>query len=242
MKDVIKSFPLAFKMIFRDPVNVVLSVVPTIISLAIYLYTIVSIYRNSDRLVAFFRGYTHTSDHSGIFGHLVTALLIILFFFLMSWTFIMVVGIIAAPFNSLLSSRIEQKLLSRQIMDEDKNHAMELVRSSLLTTFKNEFKKIAFLILATGLTALLNLVPIFYPVGVFMVAILLSVQFVDYSWSRHDLLFSDCLKDVMSNALPYFLSGVVFLGLVAIPIVNAFIPAFATSFYTVLWLHRKKKL
>lgn len=242
MKDIVKSFPVAVKMIMTDPVNFVLAVIPTLISLAIYLFSITAIYRNSDRLSSWFRGYVHTPEQATIIAKVLTAILIIFVFFIMSWTFVLVVGIIAAPFNSLLSARIEQKLVQRIIMDESQGHALQEVKSSLSQTFKNEFKKLAFLACAGAFAFVVNLIPVLYPVGVFMIATLLAVQFVDYSWSRNNLHFSSCLTDVAKNIIPYFLSGVIFLALVAIPIVNAFVPALATSYFTVLWLRRQKKI
>jgi CysZ protein len=242
MNGILRSFPVALKMIFTDPVNFVLSLFPTVIALGIYLITITTVYRNSDRLVSYFRGYIYTADQATILAKILTAILIIFLFFIMSWTFVIVVGIISAPFNSLLSSRIEQKLVQRVIMDEDQKHAIAEVKSNMKQTFKNEFKKLIFLAAVAAFAFVLNMFPLFYPIGVFLIATLLAVQFVDYSWSRHNLSFSACLTDVLKNILPYSIAGAIFLALVGIPVVNAFVPAFATSYFTVLWLHRQKKI
>ena len=242
MKGILKAFPLSIKMILTDPVNFMLALFPTLVALAIYFLSIVGIYRNSDQISVMLRGYLNSPDQASILAKVLTAILIIFVFFIMSWTFVIVVGIISAPFNSLLSSRIEQKLVQRVIMDENHAHAIEQVRSTLAQTFKNEFKKVVFLVLVAGVAFVLNLFPLFYPIGVFLIATLLSVQFVDYSWSRHDMHFGACMKDIGQNVVPYFISGAIFLALVAVPIVNALVPAFATSYFTVLWLYRKKKI
>jgi CysZ protein len=242
MKSIFRSFPVALKMIFMDPVNLVLSIFPTLIALGLYFFTLVYTYRNSDRLASWFRGYIYTADQATWLAKILTAILIIFIFFLMSWTFVIVVGVIAAPFNSLLSSRIETKLVQKVYMDEDQSKAMAQVKSGMLQTFKNEGKKLFFILVVGAAAFLLNLFPLFYPVGIFLFATLVAVQFVDYSWSRHDLNFGECLKDVIKNILPYSLGGFFFLLMVAIPIVNAFVPAFATSYFTVLWLHRQKKI
>jgi uncharacterized protein involved in cysteine biosynthesis len=242
MKSMVRAFPLALKMILTDPINFILALIPTFIALLIYLMTIAGIYRNSDRMVSLFRGYIFTADQATILAKLLTAILIIFIFFLMSWTFVLVVGIISAPFNSLLSSRIEEKLTSHRIMTEDQKHALKEMKSDMAKTFKNEFKKVALLALVGGFAFALNLIPFLYPLAVFLIATLLAVQFIDYSWSRHDIALSLCLKDLTLNIVPYFLSGIIFLGMVAIPLVNAFVPAFATSYFTVLWLDRNKKI
>jgi uncharacterized protein involved in cysteine biosynthesis len=242
MNGVFKSFPVAIKMIFTDPVNFVLSLFPTVVALAIYLFTVVSAYRNSDRLVSYFRGYIYTADQATILAKILTAILIIFIFFLMSWTFVLVVGIISAPFNSLLSSRIEQKLVQKIIMDEDQKHAIEEVKGSIGKTFKNELKKLMFLGGVAVLAFFLNMFPIFYPVAAFLIATLLAIQFVDYSWSRHRMTFGSCLKDLLKNIFPFSVGGAIFLALVAVPVLNAFVPALATSYFTVLWLHRQKRI
>lgn len=242
MKGILKAFPLSVKMILTDPVNFVLALFPTLIALAIYFFTIVGVYRNSDQVSAMLRGYIESPDSATIVARILTAILIIFIFFIMSWTFVIVVGIISAPFNSLLSARIEQKLVQRVIMDEDQSKAMEQVKSTMAQTFKNEIKKVIFLGIVAGFAFVLNIFPLFYPIAVFLIATLLSVQFVDYSWSRHDMHFGACLKDIGKNVVPYFLSGAIFLALVAVPVVNALVPAFATSYFTVLWLYRQKKI
>ena len=241
MGSTFKAFPLAVKMILKDPVNLFLSMFPTAIALALYFLTITVIIRRFDAFVGMIRGYVYNPEQANILAYILTAILIIFIFFVMSWTFVIVVGIISAPFNSMLSSRIEKSLV-QHIEGPDKKETMQKIGQSLGQTFKNELKKLIFIAFVAVLAFLLNLFPLFYPIGIFLVAVLLSVQFVDYSWSRHDMHFGACLKDVTINIIPYSVSGFFFLLLVTVPIINAFIPALATSYYTVLWLHRQKKI
>lgn len=242
MSGTLKAFPVAIKAILTDPVNFVLSLFPTLIAFFTYAFTITFIYRNSDRLSSLLRGYIYTADQATLISRILTAVLIIFIFFVMSWTFVIVVGIISAPFNSLLSSRIEQKFVSKIIMDENQTHALDSVKKSMAQTFKNEFKKLIFLVCVGIAAFLLNMFPVFYPVGVLLVATLLAVQFLDYSWSRHNWNFSLCMKDIFKNIIPYSFGGMIFLALVAIPVVNAFVPSLATSYFTILWLYRQKKI
>jgi CysZ protein len=242
MKEIFRTFPLALKVIVTDPVNFVMAVVPTLLALLVYILSIAGIYRNSDMFVAFFRGYVYNSDQATFLSQILMGILIIFVFFVMSWTFVLVVGIIAAPFNSLLSARIEQKLVRRVIMDEDQGHALAEVKKSIVSTFKNEFKKLFFLIVAGAFAFVLNIFPLFYPLALFLIATLLAIQFVDYSWSRHDLSVTECLRDVGKNIIPYSLSGALFLVVVPVPLVNAFVPALATSYYTILWLKHQGKI
>ena len=239
--DVFKSFPLSLRMIFRDPINLMLTLIPTAIALSLYVFTIVSIFNRSDYLGLMIRDWLPEPSHAGWVGKLLTTLLILFVFLLMSWTFVIIVGIIAAPFNSMLSSRIESKL-SQRVVSSDKGQTLNDVFRNLKQTFKNELKKLIFIVLLAVVAFLLNLFPLFYPVGMFLVATLLSIQFIDYSWSRHNMTFSACLGDVLKNIIPYSFSGFLFLLLVTVPIINALVPALATSYFTVLWLHRQKKI
>jgi CysZ protein len=241
MMGVFRSLPLSFKAVFKDPINVSLVIFPTLIALALYIFAIVSIFKNADYLGAIIHNYIPEPQTAGWVGRLLTALLIIFVFLLMSWTYVIVVGIIAAPFNSMLSERIEDRLVGKKVED-DRSRTFKEVFHDLGGTFKNEIKKLFFIVLLSLVALFLNLFPLFYPLGIFLIALLLAVQFVDYSWSRHEMHWGACLKDVTQNMVPYALSGFFFLLLVTVPIINAFVPAMATSYYTVLWLYRQKKI
>lgn len=241
MTDLLKSLPLSFRMIFKDPVNLFLAIIPTVLALSIYFLAIYTIFRNSDMVVVSLNDFIPSSQAAGWVGKLLTAIMVIFTFLLMSWTFVLVVGILAAPFNSMLSSRIERKLAGKA-MTASTSQTFSEIASKLGQTFKNELKKLIFLIVIGILAFLLNLFPLFYPIGLFLVATLLAVQFVDYSWSRHDLHFGNCFKDLVSNIIPYSIAGFLFLILITVPIINAFVPALATSYFTVLWLHRQNKI
>jgi CysZ protein len=127
-------------------------------------------------------------------------------------------------------------------MSDDKSKTIKEMISELGRTLKNEFKKLVFIVLMAGVAFVFNLFPLFYPVGLCILAVLLAIQFVDYSWSRHDVSFGACINDVLTNIIPYTLSGFVFLMLVSIPLINTMVPAFATTYFTVLWLHRQNKI
>jgi CysZ protein len=241
MMGVFSSMPLAVRMIVRNPVNLILALIPTMIALAIYVFTIVTIFQNADYFAEIARNYFPDRQTAGWVGKLLTAIFIVFVFLIMSWTYVLVVGIIAAPFNSLLSSRIEALLTGKPLEDHSKKSFSEKL-SALGRIFIDEFQKLIFIVFLTIIAMLLNLFPLFYPLGIFILALLIAVQFVDYSWSRHDLRFRECARDVLNNTLPYAGSGFLFLILITVPIINSLVPALATSYFTVLWLNRQKRL
>ncbi len=236
-----KTFGQALRLITRDPVNLFLAVVPTAMALFLYLFLVAWIFRRADYLSVMLMDYLPSKDAAGILGIILTGILILFVFLLMSWTFVIVVGLIASPFNSMLSSRIETMLAGKPVT-EDRKKTLSAMALGIGVTFKNEIKKLVFIALVAAFAFVLNLFPIFYPVGIFLVSILFAIQFIDYSWARHDLRAHQCMGDVFRNIIPYSLSGFLFLLLVTIPIINAFVPALATSYFTVLWLKRQKKI
>jgi CysZ protein len=236
-----KTFSQALRLITRDPVNLFLAVIPTAMALFLYLLIIVYIFQRADYFSVLVMDYMPSAETAGIVGIILTGILILFVFLVMSWTFVILVGLIAAPFNSMLSSRIETMLAGKPVT-EDRKKTLAAMAVGIGVTFKNEIKKLVFIALVAAFAFVLNLFPLFYPVGLFLVSILFAVQFVDYSWSRHDLGAGACMGDVLRNIIPYSLSGFLFLLLVTIPIINAFVPALATSYFTVLWLKRQKKI
>lgn len=240
MNNFFKVFFLSIKLIVKDPINLTLAIIPTLIALGIYGLGMATIVFHLDKLTLFFKSYIYTSDYATILAKLLAIVLIVFLFFIMSWSFVLVVGIVSSPFNSLLSSRIEQTLVGRKVSENV--GILKSLRKTFAVDLINEFKKLSFIILLAMLALLLNLIPLFYPVAIFIFCLSLSIQFVDYSWSRHGVPFSECFNEVMRNLISYFISGFVFLILVAIPFLNALIPAIATSYFTVLWLHQKKMI
>ncbi|HXH73760.1 MAG TPA: EI24 domain-containing protein [Bacteriovoracaceae bacterium] len=241
MTGVFRSLPVAVRMIVRDPVNLILALIPTLIALAIYVFGIVAIFKNADYFGVMIQNYIPDQQIAGWVGKLLTAIFLIFIFLIMSWTYVLMVGIIAAPFNSMLSSRIENILVGKPVQGNKKSTFKDIL-SGIGRTFKDEFQKLFFILLLTILAMLLNLFPLFYPVGIFILALLISIQFVDYSWSRHNFTFGACVKDTLKNAFPYAGSGFLFLILITVPLINSLVPALATSYYTVLWLDRQKRL
>ncbi len=120
----LKTFSQALRLITRDPVNLFLAVVPTVLALFMYLFTAVWVFRHAKYIELFLMDILPSKDAAGILGIIMTGILILFVFLVMSWTFVMVVGIIAAPFNSMLSSRIEKKLV-QHVADPDKKEALQ---------------------------------------------------------------------------------------------------------------------
>jgi uncharacterized protein involved in cysteine biosynthesis len=237
----LKVLSLAIKAILRNPVNLMLALIPTFISLVIYLGLIVFVSSYFAEISEFIQSYLPTSKLTGWIGKIFSFLFITFVIVVMSWTYILMVGIISTPFNSLLSSRIEASYLLTNL-NQDKNTTIKLVLKGYYKTIKNEFWKIVIIITLSFIAVVFNIFPVFYPISIVMFSILMSVQFLDFSWSRHDLNFIDCMKDYGRSFLSYLSSGFVFLILMSIPIINSILLSLGTSYFTILWLYHQKKI
>jgi uncharacterized protein involved in cysteine biosynthesis len=240
MKHVFAAWPLAFRYLFKDPVNLMLFLIPA--TLAIVLYAILGGYFMSSALQwaeALIMQYVISKEASVILYYLVSGLLMFLFYLMVSWTFILCIGILSAPFNDMISRRIEIKLRG-ETQEQNKSKTLTEVFKSLGRILFTELKKILVIITLTVIATVLNFFPLFYPVALAMLALLMSAQYLDFTWSRHEMSATQCFRELFSFAPSNIVSGLMFLGLIAIPFINALVPAIATSYYTVLWNKRQQ--
>ena len=105
----------------------------------------------------------------------------------------------------------------------------------------NELKKVLIIAALTLVAAALSFFPVFAPIGLVMSAWLLAVQFVDYSWARHQWRVGQCLKDSVSHVFSYSLSGVFFMLLMALPGINLLAIPIAVIYFTLLWAEKNQQ-
>ncbi len=232
MGNVITLFKRSFSYIFKDPVNLVFTLIPVTIGIAIYSYGFYHLY---DFVMGWLKGYleglaTSNSIWLDIIYWLVKIILTILCFFLVNWTFVLIVSAIASPFNDLISERIEKKMKRTQLDSLGKNFSKLLSR--MFFTIFNEFKKIMFIGILTLLALVFGYIPILTPFAFALTFLLVSIQFVDYTWSRHNLPFRSCVADVTKSIWHYLTAGALYFFFINIPLLNLFIPALATAHYT----------
>lgn len=242
MKDVFSSMPEALRHIFKDPVNFMLFLIPGILAVVLYLIAGAYALRNGMSFTeVLINKYIISKNANLIIYYLVTGVMTFLFFILVSWTFIIIVGILAAPFNSVISDRIERKMRGG-LVTKDQSKGLSFVFSGLGRTLWNEVKKLFIILLFTVMAMGLNFIPVLLPVAMILLALIMSAQFLDFSWSRHDLSAGQCIKDITTHLPSNAVAGFMFLLIVAVPIINVLVPALATSYYTVLWIKRQPKL
>lgn len=238
MNNMIKSFGESLRIMKSDKWIILFSLIPIIIGILLYYFLgqwlYGDVYDWGKELIASKVESGWLSFLSGVF----VAVLSIFFFFVINWTFVIVVSLFASPFNDLISSRTEK--ISQGQTPPDISDSIGRMMKRIAHTLINEIKKVVFILLMTILGfAFSFFLP---PVSLVISALLLAISFVDYSWSRHDLQFRKCVSDVRSSFIPYTASGALFLVMVGIPVVNLFALPYSVIYYTVLFSKNQKVL
>lgn len=235
--NIMSSLGEAFGVFKKDKWITIFSLVPVLIGGAIYTFLGSWLYGDVLEMgKAYIEKTVSTGGWSQFFFWLLAGILTIGFYFLLSWTFVLVVSGFAAPFNDIISNRVERSLLGQE--PEDIGKSFSRLSSRLVFTLVNELKKISFILILNILAFALSFIGILAPVSVLISALLMAVGFLDYSWSRRDMSFRECLGDVRTSFFSYGVMGGVFLVLITIPILNLFALPYGVVYFTVL--HVKK--
>lgn len=233
----VKAIHKSLSLLKQDKVILLLSFVPVVVGITAYYYLGNLFYVD---FLNWGKEYISGSVSEGhwmsVLSWLFTAILTVILYFLVSWTFVLFVSIIASPFNDIISGRVERRLLNKT----SEEISSEKFFSKLLKILTNELKKISLIIVLSIFSFIVGL--FFPPLAFAISALLLAVSFLDYAWSRKELTFSECLSNVRKSFLSYLVSGCAFMGLIAIPIVNLFVLPYAVIYYSVVYYSKENEL
>jgi len=236
---VLSCFGISFRLIFSDKWLIFLAAIP--IFVGVIFYSLLGKLLFID-LLNWLRTWVETSLTSQNWGavayYFLLFLMTIIVYFLVSWTFVLFVSLVASPLNDILSMRTEKKLLGQEM---NMGEVFKGIPQKILFILKNELLKISLIIVLSGIAILMSFFPLLAPVGIILSSLLLGINFIDYAWSRKDLKFRDCFRNTRINVIPYSLAGVIFMILMSIPLVNLFAYPFAVIYFTVLFLERIKR-
>lgn len=241
LKNSIQAFKPSISSIVKDKVNLVLAMIPVITGIIIYwflgkwMFTTAMSYGQN-----FINQYLSDGVASTVINYLIVTILTVMMYFVVNWSFVLIVSLIASPFNDIMSGRIEKSLRGESMPSMSETFSQMIGR--LAKTLINEGKKVVFIGSLTVVSLLFGYIPILTPISIFIAFLLLAIQFVDYSWARHDLSVKNCVSDIRKNFLGYSLGGGVFFTLVAIPVVNLIVPPLATSYFTIVWVKNNEDL
>jgi len=235
IKHALGSFGESYRYILKDKVSLILALIPIMIGIALYYFAGVKVFNAA---MDFGQGYI--SEYLGdgtlgtVFNWIVKILLTILLYYIVNLTFIMIISIIASPFNDILSKRIESQVLKKEL--PTLNESFSGFFTKFFATVLTEIKKVIFILGLSLLIVILGFFPLLTPVSVILGAMVLSFEYLDFSWSRHEMPFKACRTDFRKNIFGYTIGGSFFILLISIPVINLIVPSFGTSYFTVLWV------
>ncbi len=237
----ITNFFLSLKYIFTDKINFMLTILPVLVGLIFYGAGFYSILGWVGAFKFGWLGSFFGLDSWIISGliWIVKTIIGFLAYFIANWTFVIFVSAIGCFFNDYISERVEKRHIGQPLPPI--NQAFSKFNSKILFILMNELKKISFILFFSLLAYIINFIPFLVPVSLGLSFILVSVQFIDYTWYRHNLTFSQCLSDTNKNFFTFILSGALYFALINIPILNLFVPAIATAHYAIHFSNKHTK-
>ena len=162
----------------------------------------------------------------------ITILTTIVVFF----TFTPVANIVAAPFNAILSERIEAILTGRNL--ESNTGFIEIAISSI----RSQLGKLIYILLWSMGLLLISFIPVINIISPFLWVVfgswLLSLEYFDYPMGNHDISFADQKKHISDRrGLALGFGGSVMV-LTTIPLINFVVMPLAVAGATIIWVEQ----
>ena len=155
------------------------------------------------------------------------------------FTFTPIANIVAAPFNALLSEKIEIRLTGKAIGVN--SSFMKMARDSFLS----QIRKLVYIIFWSAVLLLISLIPLVNFAAPFLWVIfgswLLSLEYLDYPMGNHELNFTrqrQILAERKGLSLGFGSSVMV---LTSIPLLNFIVMPVAVAGATVLWVEQLER-
>jgi len=150
------------------------------------------------------------------------------------FTFTPIANIVAAPFNALLSEKIEARLSGKAVSSN--SSFIELFRTSVLS----QLRKLVYILFWSAVLLLISLIPLINFAAPFLWVIfgswMLSLEYLDYPMGNHELDFKQEKQILAARkglALGYGSSVMV---LTSIPLLNFIVMPVAVAGATLLWV------
>jgi len=154
------------------------------------------------------------------------------------FAFTPVANIVAAPFNALMSEKIEEILTGKANISNTRFVEMAI------NSIKSQFGKLIYILLWTAGLLLISIIPLVNLIAPVLWVIfgswLLSLEYLDYPMGNHDLNFDEQkLALAQKRGLSLGFGGAVMI-MTSIPVVNFFAMPVAVAGATVLWVEQLK--
>lgn len=176
--------------------------------------------------------------------YLFSAIFTVLISIAVYYTFTIIANIIAAPFNSLLSERIEQKLNGLPVPEFQ---GFKSIPGLVGRTMASEAKKMLYMVKWLILLLIITVIPGVNVIAPFAWALfgawMLALQYIDYPMGNHELFFKQELGALKKHRALSLGMGAGLTLMMMVPVLNFFSMPVGVSAATVLWVrHVSSKL
>lgn len=155
------------------------------------------------------------------------------------FTFTPIANIVAAPFNALLSEKIEIRLTGKTIGVN--SSFMKMARDSFLS----QIRKLVYIIFWSAVLLLISLIPLVNFAAPFLWVIfgswLLSLEYLDYPMGNHELNFTRQRQILAARKGLSLGFGSSVMVLTSIPLLNFIVMPVAVAGATVLWVEQLER-
>jgi len=162
-------------------------------------------------------------------------LLILLF------TFTVVANLIGAPFNGLLSEKVEGYLSGKEIQESG---GIRDFISSIIPSILSELRKLVYFLILGGLLLILSLIPVVNVIAPFLWAVfaswMLALEYIAYPMENHRISFSQVRTGLKRKKMLALGFGSAAMAITLIPVVNFLVMPAAVAGATVMWTERLK--
>ena len=152
------------------------------------------------------------------------------------FTFTPIANVVAAPFNALLSEKIEIRLTGKAISAN--SSFMKMARDSFLS----QIRKLVYIIFWSAVLLLISLIPLVNFAAPFLWVIfgswLLSLEYLDYPMGNHELNFTRQRQILAARKGLSLGFGSSVMVLTSIPLLNFIVMPVAVAGATVLWVEQ----
>jgi uncharacterized protein involved in cysteine biosynthesis len=159
-------------------------------------------------------------------------------YFLVSWTFVLVIGLLAGPFNDLISERIFK---ANNIMVESTFETFGVLKGSYKILII-EIKKTSIIISLSLICLIIGLFPILSPFALLLNILIFCANFFSFGWSNLKYGFKPIMNDLFKKVFANIIYGAPLMILTTIPLVNLIAYPYCVVFFTQLMIDRHQEL
>ncbi|MBL4910647.1 MAG: sulfate transporter CysZ [Alteromonadaceae bacterium] len=172
---------------------------------------------------------------------LIWPLLVLTVLVLFSFLFSTIANWIAAPFNGLLSEKIEHLLLGEQLPAQHiaSGSALDIIKD-IPRTLQREWRKLVYYLpRAIGFFILMLVLPVLGQVIWFLfIAWMMAIQYKDYPFDNHKISFDDMRNTLKHHQGTSYSFGVSVAIFSMIPLINLIVMPVAICGATALWVDK----